>query len=55
MAAARSSETVAVALDEREGAACGSEEKERERCGDRRVSRAVTRTQEQSGALGAVS
>ena len=54
-AAVRSSETVVAALDEREGAARGSEEKERERCGGRRVSRAVTRMQGQSGAAGAES
>jgi len=48
-------ETVAAALDEREGAARRSEEKERERCGGRRVSRAVTRMRGQSGAAGAES
>ena len=39
-----------MALDEREGAARRSEEKERERCGGRSISCAVTRTREQSGA-----
>jgi len=54
-AAARSSETGAAARDEREGAARRSEEEERERCGGRRVSCAVTRMRGQSGAAGAVS
>jgi len=54
-AATMSRETVAAALDEREGAARRSEGKERERGGGRRVSRAVTRMQGQSGAAGAES